>query len=76
MLRLRLKRMGRGRSPLIRAVAVTIIVSLWGCRSPEREAKEDGLSDGWELAAKYRFNEARRWFRDAAANPDDAMVAW
>ena len=70
MLRLRLKRRGRGRSPLIRAVAATIIVSLWGCGGPERAAKEDSLSDGWELAAKYRFNEARRRSRDAAAKTE------
>lgn len=56
-------------------MAATIIVSLCGCRSPERAAEEDSLSASWELAAKYRFNEALRWFRDVATSKDDASLS-
>ena len=63
--------MGGGPNRLNRAVAVAILVSLWGCTDKQNLAdNEEKRLDGWDLAAQYRFNESRRWFRNAATSAD------
>lgn len=53
------------------SVALAILVSILGCTDEQRiPGNEDKRLDGWDLAAKYRFNESRRWFQNAAANAD------
>ena len=66
-----MRRMGGGPNRFHRAVALAILVSLWGCTDEQSLAdNEEKRLDGWDLAARYRFNESRRWFRNAAANAD------
>ena len=65
------KQMGRWPGQYVRVGAVALVLILTGCIGGRDGAGkgENGL-DGWDLAAKYRFNESRRWFRNAAANTD------
>jgi len=72
----RVKATRRRRKPQIaplrvRLVTLALISILSGCTDGKERAdnREKSLT-GWDLAAKYRFNESRRWFRNAAAKSE------
>ena len=70
------KAIGRRRKPQITTlrgclVTVALILILSGCSGGSERTENRGKSlTGWDLAAKYRFNESRRWFRNAAAKSE------